>query len=297
MRRKIITLYLALFVVLAAPAAWADNRGALFKVQAGGHTLYLFGTMHVGLPSFYPLEPRIEQAIASANEVSLEVDPAQDPTLVGQAMVRYGFLPSGKKLEDILTAPERERLAKALKQANVDEATVAMYKPWLVATILSLGEYTAQGYRPDLSVDTYVAAQARKAKVPVRELESVSAQLALFDSLTSAEQRSFLLETLDAMENGKQAREVKQVVGAWAGADQAVLDDIARRAEEDDTVSGRFLQKVLIEGRNGTLAGKLADQLARDSSSVAAIGVLHLVGPKGIPALLRARGLAVERIY
>jgi uncharacterized protein YbaP (TraB family) len=297
MRRKIITLFVALVVVLLAPAAYADNRGALYKVQAGGHTLYLFGTMHVGLPEFFPLEPGIEQAIATAKSVSLEIDPAQDPALVQQAMIRFGLQPAGKRSDDGMPDADRERLARALKQAGIDQSNVAAMKPWLLATMLSLYEYTAQGYRADLSVDNYVAAQARKAKVPVRELESVAAQLALFDSLTPAEQRTFLLETLDAMDSGKQATEVKEVVNAWRTADKAALDDIARRAEEDQSVSGRFLQKVLIEGRNGALADKIAAQLARDSGSVSAIGVLHLVGPKGVPALLQARGMTVERVY
>jgi uncharacterized protein YbaP (TraB family) len=37
--------------------------------------------------------------------------------------------------------------------------------------------------------------------------------------------------------------------------------------------------------------------MARENNSLAAIGVLHLVGKGSVPELLRKRGLTVERIY
>jgi uncharacterized protein len=72
MRRPIIVVFLSL-LMLALPSAWAAERGALFKVSGSGHTMYLFGTMHVGLPEFYPLEPRIATAVQNASALALEV--------------------------------------------------------------------------------------------------------------------------------------------------------------------------------------------------------------------------------
>ena len=45
------------------------------------------------------------------------------------------------------------------------------------------------------------------------------------------------------------------------------------------------------------MADKLAALLAREKSSVAAVGVLHLLGKRGVPELLRAKGIKVERVY
>lgn len=298
MRRQIITLFVSLFVVLVAPAAVAaEPRGALFKLEEQGHTLFVFGTMHVGLPEFYPLEPQVEEALAHASVVALEVDPRQDPQVVAQAMHRFGMLPPGQRVDARLAPADRERLDRMLKRAGMDPVATISFKPWLLATLLSLSEYAAQGYRTDLSVDSYVAAQARRSGAQVVELESLSSQLALFAQLDDTAQRSFLSDTLEAMENGKQEREVREVVEAWRTADRAKLDAIAKRAEEDQTMSGRFVQKVLLDGRNGALADKIAAQLKDQSLSVAAIGVLHLVGPKSVPALLQKKGIRVERVY
>ena len=83
MRRQIIVILLSLFC-FALPSAWGADRGALFKVSANGHTMYLFGTMHVGVPEFYPLEPRIAQAVAGASTLALEIDAGRDPAGDGE---------------------------------------------------------------------------------------------------------------------------------------------------------------------------------------------------------------------
>jgi uncharacterized protein YbaP (TraB family) len=62
-------------------------------------------------------------------------------------------------------------------------------------------------------------------------------------------------------------------------------------------VSGQFMRETLLDGRNGALADKLAALLQRENKTVAAIGLLHLLGKKGVPALLQAKGYRVERIY
>ena len=57
------------------------------------------------------------------------------------------------------------------------------------------------------------------------------------------------------------------------------------------------MQKVLLDGRNPALADGIAKLLSREKHSLAAIGVLHLVGTKSVPDLLRQRGLKVVRVY
>ena len=90
---------------------------------------------------------------------------------------------------------------------------------------------------------------------------------------------------------------MRQIVEAWRTADQGALDNIAARAEADTSLAGKFVQEVMLEERNGPLADKLLKLLEQQDNSVAAIGVLHLLGKHSVPAKLRALGLTVERIY
>ena len=77
------------------------------------------------------------------------------------------------------------------------------------------------------------------------------------------------------------------------------LDELANYERWCECVVGdddRRLMKRLLDDRNGGLADGI-DALHREGRRVfAGVGVLHMVGPKGLPALLAARGFQVERV-
>ncbi len=296
MRRQIIVVFLSLLCLVQSPVQ-AAQRGALFKVESGGHTMHLFGTIHVGRAEFFPLEPRIASLVAGASTLALEIDPMMDPGAMTSALLQRAMVDPEKAGYRTRSKALRTRLERALGKAHIAPGAVAGYKPWLVAATLSLAEYAAQGYIPENSVDLGLARIARAATVPVLELESVDQQLAMFDRLSSEQQWRFLDESLATLESGKQRLEIREVIDAWGNADQAKLDAIALRAKRDTSTSGKFLQQVMLEERNSAMADKLAQLLAREDNSVAAIGVLHLLGDSSVPAMLRARGVQVERVY
>lgn len=45
------------------------------------------------------------------------------------------------------------------------------------------------------------------------------------------------------------------------------------------------------------MADKLDALLRRETHTMAAVGLMHLVGKDSLPALLRAKGLKVEQLY
>jgi uncharacterized protein YbaP (TraB family) len=296
MRRQLTAFFVALFW-LASAAAAAIPRGALFIVTANGHTMHLFGTLHVGLPQFYPLEPRMMAALDGASTLALELDPDQPSEAMIAALKSHGFWPAGGEGWSRLAPARRERLERLVRQASLDPTAAAAFKPALLATMLSLAEFDKLGYQPALAVDRYLAQRARAARVRVLELESLDSQLALLDSMPADEQWRFLGETVDAIESGAQQAESRAVVDAWGSADSEALDALSGRLAQDTSLSGRFTREVLLDGRNDALAAKLALLLAGEERTVAAIGVLHLLGKRGVPELLRERGIKVERVY
>ncbi|QGZ43143.1 TraB/GumN family protein [Pseudoduganella flava] len=300
-------MFCCLFVFTAglAPQAVATdntasipNRGALFKIEQKGHVSWLFGTIHVGADSFYPLEPRVTAALQSASVLALEVDPLGSQDEMARAVREYGMYQNGRgPASSELPAAYRPRLERLLRQYDVPAPSVAPMKPWMIASLLTVREFEAQGYQSDLAVEVWLSRQARSRKQKIVELESVQAQMALFGRMSTADQALFLRETIDAIEDKEQADDARAIAQAWATADQAALERIAEKTASDDTFSGRFVARVLLDGRNPLLADGIAQLLAREQHSVAAIGVLHLVGKGSVPELLRRKGLRVERIY
>jgi uncharacterized protein YbaP (TraB family) len=294
--RPFSVLLLGLFLLAILPAQAAD-RGALFRLTLDGHVMHLFGTLHVGLPDFYPLEDRLTGALAASSTLALEIDPDQPRADVQEALRTYGLLAPGNPAYDSLPPQQKRRLDRLLQQGGLDASSMLAFKPVLLATMLTLAEYTRQGYRADLSSDAWLAREARRRHVRVLALESLGGQLALLDRLPVPDRWRFLEEMMDTIESGAQRTEAQEVVRAWSTADRAALDRMVEKCETDRSVSGRFVTQVLLKERNVGLADGLLRLLRAEERTVAAVGVLHLLGTGSVPELLAQSGVRVERMY
>lgn len=298
-RHPIIVVFLSLFLLafqaLAAEAGTA--RGALFKATDKGNTLYLYGTMHIGRADYYPLEPRIRAAIAAAPTLALEIDMAGDPAAVAAAVQQHGMFPAGSPGYAALAPERRARIDAALRKHGLEPAAVAQFKPWMLVTMLAVFETVKLGYDPTLGVDDHLATLARQGKTRIAELETMQYQASLLNRLPIEEQWRLLEETLDDMASGRQQRETREMIEAYERADRKAQDSLMQRVESDDSLTGKFTRDILLDERNGPMADKAAALLARENNAVVAVGLLHLLGQRGLPELLRKRGIKVERIY
>jgi hypothetical protein len=259
--------------------------------------MFLFGTLHVGLPAFYPLEDRLTGALAASSTLALELDPDQPRADLQDALRTYGMLAPGNPAYDSLPSQQKRRLDRLLQLGGLDASSMLSFKPVLLATMLALAEYTRQGYRSDLSSDAWLAREARHRHVRVLALESLGSQLALLDRLQPPDRWRFLDEMMDTIESGAQRTEAQEVVRAWSTADRDALDRLAAQCDTDRSVSGRFVTQVLLKERNVGLAERLLQLLRSEDRTVAAIGVMHLLGAGSVPALLEQGGVSVERVY
>lgn len=298
-RRPIIVVFFSLFLLAfqALAADVAASRGALFKVTDKGNALYLYGTMHVGRADFYPLEPRIRAALAAAPTLVLEIDMGGDPAAVAAAIQQHGMFPPGSPGYAGLAPERRQRIEEALRKQGLEPAAVAQLKPWMLMTMLAVFDTVKLGYDPALGVDDHLATLARKGKTRIAELETMQYQAALLNRLPIEEQWRLLEETLENMASGRQLRETREMLEAYERADQRALDSLMQRVETDTSVTGKFMRDILLDERNGPMADKVAALLARENNAVVAVGLLHLLGQRGLPELLRKRGIKVERIY
>ena len=298
-RRPIIVVFFSLFLMAfqALASEVGAARGALFKVTGHGHTLHLYGTMHVGRADFYPLEPRIRAALAAAPTLALEIDMGGDPAAVAAAIRQHGMFPPGSPGYAGLAPERRARIEAALRKHGLDPAAVAQLKPWMLVTMLAVFETAKLGYDPALGVDDHLATLARQGKTRIAELETMQYQAGLLNRLSDEEQWRLLEETLEDMASGRQLRETREMLDAYERADRRAQEDLMQRVESDDSLTGKFTREILLDERNGPMADKVAALLARENNAVVAVGLLHLLGQRGLPELLRKRGIKVERIY
>jgi len=294
MARRMMIVFLAALSLLASQA-WAVERGALFKVSGHGHTMFLFGTIHMGLPEFFPLDQSVTQALAASTTLALEIDPTVQTGEMAALAQRLALTTPAI----VATMPPAlgPRLARRLEALGVPARLSTQLKPWMLVITLTAVEYARLGYRPDLAIDAHLATLAHSQQIKVLALESVESQLDLFDRLPVADQWAILDETIASLESGEAQQEVQSITTGWAKADRATFDALALKYEKDRRLSSQILQRRLLTERNGPMADKLDGLLRREKNTMAAVGLMHLVGNNGLPALLRAKGLKVEQVY
>jgi len=294
MARRLIVILLAAFSLLTSQT-WAVERGALFKVSGHGHTMYLFGTIHMGLPEFFPLDKSVTEALAASTTLALEIDPTVQTAELAASMQRAAL--STPAIAAAMPPALGPRLTHRLEALGAPPALSTQLKPWMLMIMLSATEYAKLGYRPDLAIDAHLATLAHGQNIKVIGLETIESQLGLFDRLPIADQWTILDETLASLDSGESQQDVQAITRGWARADRAMLDALALKYEKDQRLSSQILQRRFLTERNGPMADKLDGLLTRENKTMAAVGLMHLIGRDSVPALLRAKGLKVEQLY
>jgi hypothetical protein len=164
-------------------------------------------------------------------------------------------------------------------------------KPWYVTNLLVVMELRNAGFDAEHGVDRrFIRRAGDKAIV---ELESADAQFELLDGLPLDVQEVMLQDALNRSPGFDQATE--QLFEAWRRGDEPALQEIVFRPAASDADFKSFYEMIFFQ-RNRAMSEQLAE-LARDGKTrFAVLGAGHMLGPRGIPALLCERGFEVRRV-
>lgn len=287
---------LALACAAGAPPEPTETGRLVFwevRSEAGGRA-HLLGTVHVGRdPAAF--DPAIAEALASADALVMEVDPAElDSELTVQLMLQKGLLDEGRSLRDVVSEETWALLEARLSERGIPLESFLYQEPWVVLVSLMGAALAEEGYAAAQGVEQRLLAAA--PAVPVLALESASFQLELLDSLPLDRQERLLRGFLEADAEAASA-ELERILAAWRMGDLQALEALGMpgRGQDEDVDA---LYEVLYAERNRAMAERLSELLLRSSGRelFVMIGALHTVGEEGVPALLARRGFAVRRV-
>ena len=279
-----------------ARPADARRQGALYRVSRDGQVSYLFGTVHVGSESFYPLAPEVSQALADATRLVVELDTRANEAFQ-RALLAHGSYREGDHIARHLAPDTLARLTDALHAVGIGLGSVARLKPWLLANFLMGLELERSGFQRSQGLESFLLANAQSRGTAIAELESADYQLSLFDTLSDADAERYLRESLDELANGSSLRKARAVMDAWSSGDAHALDALMSDATGGGTLISEFTRLTLLDKRNPKMAARIALILQDGKTTFVGVGLLHLLGNNGLPRLLSQRGYQVERMY
>jgi uncharacterized protein YbaP (TraB family) len=285
--RRWLSFLFALCFVAHAYAAETFKQGILWKIEHDGVApSYLFGTIHVSDARVAALPKAVKQAFDSAKSFTTEmvVDSAAESYFV-HAMT----LKPGNDLRDVLGDELYAKAVAAMQDRGVPPDMTRRLKPWGVLITLIVPEPTGEPI-----LDRRLQELAAERKKPVRQLESVQEQVAVFDEMPLNVQIAMLESAID--HHDELPRLIERTIEDYLARD---LDSLWKLNElyGDDAREhyDYFVERVLFT-RNVRMADRVKKQL-KEGGAFIAVGALHLYGEKGVPALLKKAGYHVSRVY
>lgn len=279
----------ALLMMLVAGAARAeDAHPALWKVQRGDATIYLFGTTHALKPEVTWFDGPVKAAFDQSQELALEVlepDPARMAAIVGTATTS-----DTRPLIDRLPEKERAAYAQRLASFGLPPAAFDRFDPWFAMVNFGGLALRKAGYNTDLSCEHVLAAAARNSGKALVGLETPEQQFGYFKSAPVPLQLESLVRLLDRED--RTAEVVDNIARLWRGGDP---DGVAAAMNAEFT-SPAFA-KTIVTDRNARWAQWIEARLARPGIVFLAVGAGHLGGKESVQAVLARGGIKAERLY
>jgi hypothetical protein len=276
---------------LAAAQAGARDRGFLWRLSKGGRTSFLYGTIHLGKLEWAPPGPSVVQALSSAEVVALELD-ITDPATLTRLQRALGRKPDTPALPATL----QRQLAQETAAACLPPQALADQLPAAQALSLTLLSARWEGLDPGYAQELVLGGFAQARNLPVVALETVEEQIGALLPSTPAETERFITQALSQLRSGAARRGAARLAQAWAMGRLEELASYEQWCECVTTEDDRQMMRRLNDDRNPALASRI-DRLHTQGRSVfAAVGALHMTGPKALPELLRQRGFTVERV-
>jgi hypothetical protein len=279
----------------AAPAMAAPGpRHFLWEVSSLTNRVYLYGTVHAGKPSFYPLPEPVLKAFAESKVLAVEAD-ITDAEAMARGASEMLYRPPDS-LPKHVPAPVYERFRAQLRRLGIPEEAVLPAKPFLAASLLAFAEWGRMGYAPQNGVDLHLIVRGKEARMRLVELEGAEVQTQLINSLTEAQHLRALEGAVAALESGLARDQITGVVNAWQSGDPALLLEVMR-SYNDGVPGAAELEEKFIWSRHESIVAKIERLLleGREPAFVA-VGALHLAGPRGLVEMLRKGGYSVRQL-
>ena len=299
----------ALFVLLAAAAAcrgesdakpapqqaqkdpWSQQvkkdplpRPLLWSIEKDGKTSYAFGTFHMGVDPTTRLPDIVWKKLEAEPAFAMETD-LSDKSLAKDVMERD----DGKTLHDDLGDAYWKKLEAALTPAVASR--INAMRPTIAATMLSM-----RGLPPTAPMDGVLFAHAQSGKKQLVYLEPAQVQV---KALLHWMDARALEEMLDDLPYGDQMQ--KDMLSAYLAGDDGKILKISdaekvewKKFGRSDAEYDQMMDEMLFH-RNASWIDQI-EKLHAQGGVFIAVGAMHLIGPKSVLELLKAKGYKVTRL-
>ena len=268
-------------VIHATPAMWT--------IHGPRGTAYLFGSVHILPKNVEWQTPAIKNAIKRSNSFAFELPMSDDRRT--QAALVFGanvLLPSSVSLPSYFDAEMRQEFRVAVEHTQLDPEDLVILRPWWAAKMFEDAMTGKSVLHADEGVDNKVYLMAKDRGVSdVRAFETPEFQIQVLKGKANTKNELSLLQAAMKRAAARPLVPFKKLMDAWAAGDTDAIASITFDSMSADE------KKTIIDDRNKSWVPKIEKMLKEKRTFFITVGAAHLVGPDGVPALLRQAGYHV----
>lgn len=292
-RLRALALLFAFACLPFAPAAADDApvkaTPAMWVVHGPKGTAYLLGSFHALPDNVEWQTPQIMDAFKRADVFVFEIPmDVNHKVMTARMLSENMLLPLSRSLPSYFDAEMRSEWRAAIEHTQVQPESLVMMRPWFAA--FTLRDATA-GYVPIYAangVDNKIYAMAVKRGVTdFRNFETADFQLHTLMGKATPQNELDMLRAAMRDAAVRPMLSSKKMLSAWESGDPRAID-----ATRKGTDLGS--NKAMLDDRNKNWIPQIEKMLAEKHTFFITVGAAHLVGPNGVPNLLRAQGYTVD---
>lgn len=277
----------------------------LYKVtDQEGHVAWLFGSIHVGRESFYPLPEYVLTAFDGADALAVEADIIAFEEDLGQQMDAIMCLvyTDGTSIKDHISPELYDRAVAAMTEMGAYMSLFDMYCPAMWSSLVdSLMLETVPGIDINLGIDRHLLERAKAAEKPIIEIESAKEQYEMLASFSPELQALLLESSLDSCEDPKAYEaSISLLLKMWADGNEEALaaymsetDSTQEMTPEEEALYEEY-NKAMLNVRNVGMADYAVEALESGREVFICVGAAHVVGNGALVELLTEYGYTVE---
>lgn len=288
-----------------------EIRPKIWKVEAedgDSGTLYLFGSIHIGVEELYPLDERIEDAYNDSDAVAVEVDVISMEygvnNLDGQYQ-EYLMYNDGTSMVQHLSAEAYAMAYTYLQENHISIYPYLAYKPYvlseLIASVKQENSDEIMPYSSEFGIDRHYLTRAKLDGKQVLEVEDASTRMKLYGDYSDDVQEYLLLSSLYSEVDYDSSMDMLR---EWAQGD---LDSIAESNDYENSEEFKKLDKAsqkiyeeynkaMMTDRNKIMLDKAEEYLEKDMTVMYIVGCAHMVGEDGLVNQLEKNGWKVTEL-
>ena len=275
-------------------AACAENEGGFFwKAEKNGNTVYMLGSIHLGIDEFYPLNSKIMKAFNESQYLSVEADILNlNPLEFQQTVLEKAVYDDGSTIEDHISKELYKKLTDTFVSYGGDMNEIKYLKPWYLSMSLDSLKSTDPKYKAELGIDHYFLSNAGNKKVI--ELEGAEFQINMLSGFPEDVQIK-LLE--DSLKTGNANDGLAPLIKAWQTSDDAAIEKLLFSVP-DNSPEYKVYMTEMFDNRNVGMANKIEKYLTGTTRGTyfVVVGAGHYFGDMSIIKLLEKKGLKIEKL-